>query len=125
MAGIAFTGSRSDRLGMIAKCLGAGRQKVFVVEMGGKNPAIVSKERGPGRCAVSGIASAAFGFSGQKCSALSRVYVHESIKELFISKLIEQERSLKIGNPLEKDVYIGPLISESAYRRLRGSVGRR
>jgi 1-pyrroline-5-carboxylate dehydrogenase len=121
VSGIAFTGSKSTGLGMIAKTFGAGQQKVFVVEMGGKNPAIVSKYANIDD-AVSGCASAAFGFSGQKCSALSRVYVHESIKELFISKLIEKVHTFRVGNPLEKGVYIGPLISESAMKRYMEAI---
>jgi len=116
VAGIVFTGSRATGLGMTAKAYGAGTPKVFVVEMGGKNPAIVSKSADLDS-AVNGIASAAFGFAGQKCSALSRAYVHESIKEQFISKLIDKTRSLRVGNPLKKENYIGPLISESAYLR--------
>ncbi len=123
VAGIVFTGSRATGLGMIAKNFAAGKQKVFVVEMGGKNPTIVSKHAEIDD-AVTGVASAAFGYDGQKCSALSRVYVHESIKELFISKLIEKIRSFKIGNPLEKGVYMGPLISESAYKRYMESIER-
>jgi len=121
VSGIAFTGSRETGMGMVAKCYGSGRQKVFVVEMGGKNPAIVAKSADIDS-AVSGVASAAFGFAGQKCSALSRVYVHESIKEQFISKLIDKVRAFKIGNPLEKDVYIGPLIGSAAYYRYIESV---
>ncbi|MGC9190503.1 MAG: aldehyde dehydrogenase family protein, partial [Candidatus Micrarchaeia archaeon] len=121
VAGIVFTGSRATGLGMIAKNFAAGKQKVFVVEMGGKNPAIVSKYADIDD-AVTGVASAAFGYDGQKCSALSRVYVHESIKELFVSKLIDKIRTFKIGNPLDKNVYMGPLISESAYKRYLESV---
>jgi 1-pyrroline-5-carboxylate dehydrogenase len=113
--GIVFTGSRLVGTKMITKAYSLGLQKMFVVEMGGKNPAIVSKNADLDE-AVNGIASAAFGFDGQKCSACSRVYVHESIKEQFISKLIEKTRSFKIGNPLSKDVYLGPLISENAYK---------
>jgi 1-pyrroline-5-carboxylate dehydrogenase len=123
VAGIAFTGSKSTGMGMISSAFSSGKQKVFVVEMGGKNPAIVSKYANLDD-AASGISSAAFGFSGQKCSCTSRVYVHESIKELFVSKLIEKARVLKIGNPLEKDVYMGPLISESAHRRYTESIER-
>ena len=123
VSGIVFTGSRDTGLKMISKVSGAGMQKVFVVEMGGKNPAIVSKYADIDS-AVSGVASAAFGFAGQKCSALSRVYVHVSIKELFLSKLIEKVRSFSIGDPLKKENYIGPLISESAYKRYTDSVER-
>lgn len=114
--GIAFTGSRETGIGMVSRCFNSGKQKVFIVEMGGKNPAIISKTADIEQ-AVSGVASAAFGFAGQKCSALSRVYVHESIKEQFVGKLISKVREFRIGNPLEKDVYIGPLISEGALKR--------
>ena len=116
VSGIAFTGSRETGMAMVSRCLNAGKQKVFIVEMGGKNPAIISETADIDQ-AVSGVASAAFGFAGQKCSALSRVYVHESIKEQFVGKLISKVREFKIGNPLDKDVYIGPLISESAFKR--------
>ncbi|MGC8538047.1 MAG: aldehyde dehydrogenase family protein, partial [Candidatus Micrarchaeia archaeon] len=121
VSGIVFTGSRSTGLNMLTKTYGTGNQKAFIVEMGGKNPAIVSKAANLDD-AVSGVLGAAFGFAGQKCSALSRVYVHESIKEEFISKLIEKTRALKIGDPISKDVYIGPLISESAYKRYVESI---
>ncbi|MEM0159236.1 MAG: aldehyde dehydrogenase family protein [Candidatus Micrarchaeaceae archaeon] len=121
VAGIAFTGSRSTGMGMIAKNYAAGKQKVFIVEMGGKNPAIVSKYANLD-AAASGIASAAFGYDGQKCSACSRVYIHESVKEEFISKLVERMRSLKIGNPLKKEVYMGPLVSQKALERYKQAV---
>ncbi len=119
--GIAFTGSKRTGLAMIAKAYAAGIQKSFVVELGGKNPAIVSKSADL-ESAVSGILSSAFGYDGQKCSACSRVYVHESVKEEFISKLAEKARGLKIGNPLIKENYIGPLISAAALERYKASV---
>ena len=121
VAGIVFTGSKSTGLKMIARTFSAGNQKAFIVEMGGKNPAIVSKYADIDK-AVDGTVSAAFGFAGQKCSALSRVYVHESIKEIFISKLLERTRAIKVGDPLAKENYMGPLISESAYKRYVESV---
>ncbi len=121
VSGIVFTGSRATGMGMIKKSYDAGMQKVFVVEMGGKNPVIVSKHANLDD-AVLGISSAAFGFSGQKCSAASRVYVHESIKEEFLSKLAEKARSMRIGDPLKKENYIGPLISGSALARYKASV---
>ncbi|MGC8699969.1 MAG: aldehyde dehydrogenase family protein [Candidatus Micrarchaeia archaeon] len=121
VSGIVFTGSRATGMSMLQRNYANGMQKVFIVEMGGKNPAIVSKYADLDEAAA-GVASAAFGFDGQKCSACSRVYVHESVKEAFISKLIEKMRSFKIGNPLEKDVYMGPLISEKAHKRFVESV---
>ncbi len=119
--GIAFTGSRGTGLSMIRKTYDLGMQKVFVVEMGGKNPAIVSKYANLDD-AAKGIASAAFGFAGQKCSACSRTYVHESVKEEFMSKLLDEARAMKIGDPLKKENYIGPLISPGALERYKKAV---
>ncbi|MCL5680289.1 MAG: aldehyde dehydrogenase family protein [Candidatus Marsarchaeota archaeon] len=123
VSGIAFTGSRETGMRMAATSYAHNAQKVFVVEMGGKNPVIISKHADIDE-AVEGTVSAAFGFAGQKCSALSRVYVHESIKEVFLSKLIERTRELKIGNPIVKGNYMGPLISEGAYARYVESVSK-
>ncbi|MHB1830770.1 MAG: aldehyde dehydrogenase family protein, partial [Candidatus Micrarchaeaceae archaeon] len=116
--GIAFTGSRATGINMLKKSYDLDRQKVFVVEMGGKNPVIVSKYANFDN-AASGIASAAFGFAGQKCSAASRVYVHESVKEQFISKLLDSVRAFKVGDPLRKENYMGPLISGTALERYK------
>ncbi len=121
VSGIAFTGSRATGMEMIKKSYDLGLQKVFVVEMGGKNPVIVSKY-GVIDDAVSGIASAAFGYCGQKCSAASRVYVHESIKEEFMSKLLDKVRTFKVGDPLRKENYMGPLISERALDRYKAAA---
>lgn len=121
VSGIAFTGSSTTGMGMIKKVYDMNRQKVFVVEMGGKNPAVVSKYADLDK-AASGIASASFGFCGQKCSACSRVYVQDSVKEEFISKLLEKMRSFKIGDPLKKGVYIGPLISEIALEKYKSAM---
>jgi 1-pyrroline-5-carboxylate dehydrogenase len=121
VSGIVFTGSRSVGIGMIKKTQEMGLQKVFVVEMGGKNPVIVSKQADMNE-AADGIASAAFGFDGQKCSACSRVYVQDIVKEEFISKLIDKLRSFKIGDPLNKEVYMGPLISSGALDKYRKCV---
>ncbi|MDE1823070.1 MAG: aldehyde dehydrogenase family protein, partial [Candidatus Micrarchaeota archaeon] len=121
VSGIAFTGSKETGIGMIRRSYESGTQKTFIVEMGGKNPAIVSKHADLSE-AVPGIISAAYGFCGQKCSALSRVYVHESRKEEFISKLLDGIRSMRVGNPLLKENYMGPLISKKALERYAASV---
>ncbi len=119
--GIAFTGSKNTGMSMISSSYASGRQVIFIVEMGGKNPTIVSKYADLDR-AVSGILSAAFGYSGQKCSACSRVYIDKDVKDLFIKKLIDKTSLLKIGNPLIRDNFMGPLISNSALIRYRESV---
>lgn len=122
VSGIVFTGSRNVGMEMVAKTLGEMKQKIFVVEMGGKNPVIVSKYADMDK-AVGGVASAAYGFAGQKCSAASRVYVHESIEKEFIDKLVSRIRDFKIGNPLVKGVYLGPLINQKALEDYKKYVG--
>jgi 1-pyrroline-5-carboxylate dehydrogenase len=114
--GIAFTGSRSTGQAMLQESVTSGNHKQFIVEMSGKNPTIVTKSANLD-LAANGIASAAFGYSGQKCSALSRLYVQDSVKDELIAKIIEKTRNMKIGNPISKEVYIGPLIGEAAYKR--------
>ncbi len=121
VSGIAFTGSRTTGMGMIKKSYGMEMQKIFIMEMSGKNPVIVSKFANIDD-AVSGIASAAFGYCGQKCSAASRVYVYEGIKEEFVSKLLDKVRTFKVGDPLKKENYMGPLIGNAALERYKAAV---
>ncbi|MGC8629144.1 MAG: aldehyde dehydrogenase family protein [Candidatus Micrarchaeia archaeon] len=121
VSGIVFTGSHAVGMGMMKKVYDLGLQKVFVVEMGGKNPAIVSKYADLD-AAAEGVASAAFGFDGQKCSACSRVYVQESVKDKFVEKLVEKMKSFAIGDPLKKEIYMGPLISQTAFEKYEKAV---
>jgi 1-pyrroline-5-carboxylate dehydrogenase len=113
--GIAFTGSKEVGLS-IYYTSNAKRPKPVIAEMGGKNPTIVSASADV-RKAAEGVARAAFGYSGQKCSACSRVYVHRSIYDRFISELIDYTSTLKVGNPIEKDTFLGPLINKAAYEK--------
>ena len=87
----------------------------FIAEMGGKNATIVSANADLEK-AAEGVMRAAFGFGGQKCSACSRVYVQESVKIQFLSKLAERTSKIVIGDPTLKDTFLGPLINEAAYR---------
>lgn len=119
--GIAFTGSRATGMELVKAAINNQHQLQFVMEMSGKNPAIVCKSANLDD-AANGVASAAFGYGGQKCSALSRLYVHESIKEALVAKVIEKARGMKVGNPIHKDVYLGPLISEKAYKKYEDAI---
>jgi 1-pyrroline-5-carboxylate dehydrogenase len=71
--------------------------------------------------ATEGVLRAAFGYSGQKCSACSRVYVQKSIKDKFLERLVAKTNVLKIGKPWEKDVYVGPIINEQAVKKFQKS----
>ena len=66
--------------------------------------------------------SAVFGFDGQKCSACSRLIIHESIYDKFIEKLVEKTKIIKIGNPLENGIYMGPLISKASLDKYLSSI---
>jgi 1-pyrroline-5-carboxylate dehydrogenase len=88
--------------------------KPIITEMGGKNPAIVTRTADMDQ-AAEGITRAAFGFGGQKCSACSRVYVSHAIKERFISMLKDYtSKFVKIGDPTRKETFLGPVINRSA-----------
>ncbi len=115
--GIAFTGSKE--VGMTGyTAFEASRPRPFISEMGGKNPAIVSASSDIDK-AADGVMRAAFGFSGQKCSACSRVYVQKSIAPKFLEKLVAKTRALKIGKPWERDAYIGPVINDAAVKKFQ------
>ena len=119
--GIAFTGSRTTGMELVRNSASSGQQRQFILEMSGKNPTIVCKSADLD-AAANGVASAAFGYCGQKCSALSRLYVHESVKEALVAKIIEKTRNMKVGNPISRDVYIGPLIGEKAHKKYQESI---
>ena len=115
VAGIAFTGSRDVGYTM-AQEFSKTRPKPIIAELGGKNPAIVTESADIGK-AVDGVLKAAFGYSGQKCSACSRVYVHNKVKEEFLKQLIEKTKSLPVGSPLDPNTFVGPLANEDAYKK--------
>jgi 1-pyrroline-5-carboxylate dehydrogenase len=96
--------------------------KPVIVEMGGKNPAIVSRHADLDE-AAEGIMRAAFGFSGQKCSANSRVYVEHSVKDELERLLVQKTESITIGDPTRRENWLGPVINERAVKRYVQSVG--
>jgi 1-pyrroline-5-carboxylate dehydrogenase len=89
--------------------------------MGGKNPAIVSAKADLDK-ATEGVMRSAFGFSGQKCSACSRVYVERAVFDDFVEKLVEKASKLKVGDPLDRDTYTGPVINEKAVQTYQRAV---
>jgi 1-pyrroline-5-carboxylate dehydrogenase len=121
--GIAFTGSRAVGLDILRKTAGFNIPKQVVAEMGSKNPAIISQSADLDM-AVRGIISSAFGFCGQKCSACSRVIVHESIYGDFLRRFVERVKTLRVEDPLKEEVYMGPIIGRMALERYLLSVER-
>ena len=95
--------------------------KPAICEMGGKNPAIVTAKADLDK-ATEGVMRSAFGFSGQKCSACSRVYVERPVYDAFVEKLVEKASKLKVGDPLQKETFTGPVINEKAVETFLGAV---
>src|SRR5829696_8085816 len=94
VAGIVFTGSRDTGFN-IAKEFSNTRLKPLIAELGGKNPVIVT-ETADINNAVDGVLKATFSYSGQKCSACSRVYVHKKVRDEFLRRLVEKTKNLPI-----------------------------
>ena len=111
--GIVFTGSKDVGMGLIRDNAARAIPRPLIIEMGGKNPALVMPSADLDK-ASDGVWRSAFGAQGQKCSACSRVYVSRKIREEFVRLLVEKTKRIKIGNPLNRDVYLGPVINENA-----------
>ncbi len=113
--GVTFTGSFD--VGMkIYHDFGSGRYiRPTILELGGKNPAIVSRHANL-EDAATGIVRSAFGLQGQKCSACSRVYIDETVYDKLVPILVEKTNNLVIGDPVERKVYLGPVVNKNSYR---------
>jgi len=114
LAGITFTGSVD--VGMrLARMMATGRYpRPCIAEMGGKNACIVTANADLDRAAT-GILRSAYGMGGQKCSALSRLYVDESVAPELVKRLREQVARLVIGDPALKETYLGPVTPAKGY----------
>jgi 1-pyrroline-5-carboxylate dehydrogenase len=121
--GIVFTGSKNVGMRLIRDNAARPLPRPLVIEMGGKNPALVMRSADLEK-ATDGVMRSAFGAQGQKCSACSRVYVAKGIRDAFVRRLVEKTKSIKIGNPLKRDVYLGPVIGEDAVKIYERAIER-
>jgi len=112
---LSFTGSTATGKIIATTCAELGKQ--YSLEMGGKNGIIVDKDADLD-LAVEGVAFGAFGTTGQRCTACSRVFIHEDVKEEFTEKLVAKAQSLFLGDGLDETVHMGPLINEKAVRKV-------
>ncbi|WP_449418020.1 L-glutamate gamma-semialdehyde dehydrogenase [Phormidium nigroviride] len=119
---ITFTGSQEVgcRIYADAAILQPGQKhlKRVIAEMGGKNGIVVDESADLDQ-AVAGVVHSAFGYSGQKCSACSRVIVVESVYNTFVTRLVEAARSLNIGPAEIPSTQVGPVIDANARDRIR------
>ena len=121
---IAFTGSKE--VGLHINQRAAVQQpgqiwiKRTILEMGGKDSIVVDTDADLD-AAVEGVASAAFGFSGQKCSACSRAIVDERIYDKFLQRLKERVEKITVGDPTQNPA-MGPVVNEKSMQSILGYV---
>jgi 1-pyrroline-5-carboxylate dehydrogenase len=120
VAGFAFTGSREVGHALLKRFIEL-RPRPAVLELGGKNPTVVTSKADM-RKAVEGTFRGAFGFGGQKCSATSRVFVESPVYGEFIKQLKARVEKAVIGDPRKRETFLGPLINRSALDKFRRFV---
>lgn len=125
VATIAFTGSKEVGLQILnnAAWVGPGQEHVkrVIAEMGGKNAIIVDNDADLDQ-AVKAVVYSAFGYSGQKCSACSRVIVHEAAYNRFLERLAGATRSALIGPPTDPATLVGPVIDAESQTKLLTAI---
>ena len=114
---VSFTGHKDTGAAILRE---AGLKRVNL-EMGGKNPIIVMDDADL-KLAVNGVLWGGFETSGQRCTAASRVIVHEKIKETFEGMLVDQASKLRLGNGLDPKTDLGPLVNKAAQEKVAGYV---
>jgi acyl-CoA reductase-like NAD-dependent aldehyde dehydrogenase len=113
---ITFTGSGAVGWGIAER---AHRKRVKL-ELGNATPAIVCRDAPPGTAAK--LAANAFSFAGQSCISVQRVYVEDSAHDALIEKLVPKVEALKVGDPLDPDTQVGPVIDVENRDRIAGWV---
>jgi len=120
--GMAFTGSAEVGLAMHAQLVQPPHSRPLIAEMGGKNPAIVTGRAADLKVAATAVARSAFGMSGQKCNACSRVVVTEDVYDDFLAHLVKVVEGLTVGDPGERGAFTGPVINDVALTRFEKIV---
>lgn len=118
---VAFTGGVPA--GRAVLRAGAEHIKHVTLELGGKNPMIVFGDVDPARAALAAVKGMNFARSqGQSCQSTSRVFVHADVEKAFTDELVQLVRALRVGDPLDPAVDLGPLAFRAHYDRVRGYV---
>jgi 1-pyrroline-5-carboxylate dehydrogenase len=121
VAGVTFTGSFDVGMGIYRNFAQGEYVRPTILELGGKNPTIVSVNADVEDAAV-GIVRSAFGLQGQKCSACSRVYIEKPIYQKVLDRIIDLTKKLEIGDPTKREVYLGPVINKNAYQEYQDYI---
>ena len=118
--GMVFTGSYD--VGMkLYRSFTKDYPRPIITEMGGKNPAIVTRNADLDE-AAEGVMRSAFGYDGQKCSANSRVYVEKPVAREFVDRLVARTRDITVGDPTHREIWMGPVINQPALDTFKGAV---
>jgi alpha-ketoglutaric semialdehyde dehydrogenase len=117
---VSFTGSTATGIKVYTKAASLGKK--VSLEMGGKNAIIVMDDANLD-LATKAITWSAFGTTGQRCTATSRLIVQKGIKPRLVEALVEQARTLKVGYGLDESIEVGPLINRKALEKVEMYVG--
>lgn len=112
---VSFTGSNEVGMKLAGVCAGLGKH--YTMETGGKNPIIVMDDANLD-LAIEGALWGGFGTTGQRCTAASRLIVHQDIYDRFAERFVEGAKRLKLGDGLERKTQVGPLVSELQYKKV-------
>jgi len=112
--GVTFTGSFDVGMKIYRDFASGAYPRPTILEMGGKNPAVVSRNANLER-AAQGIFRSSFGLQGQKCSAASRILVEEPVYDDLMQRLKTLTENAVIGDPTKKETFLGPVVNQSAY----------
>ncbi|QIN81478.1 aldehyde dehydrogenase family protein [Rubrobacter tropicus] len=115
--GLSFTGSTATGLGIQERAIG----KKVQLEMGGKNPFVVMEDADLADAAAK-ISFSAFGFAGEKCTAASRAIVVEEVYDEFIGELKSATEAIKVGDPMDEDVAVGPVVNKDQYESILAAL---
>jgi alpha-ketoglutaric semialdehyde dehydrogenase len=116
---VSFTGSTQTGSGIGATC--GAMHKRLTLEMGGKNAQIVMPDAQM-ELALDGVLWGAFGTTGQRCTATSRLLLHDSIHDEFLARLVERAGNLRLGDGLRREVEVGPLVNAAALEKVERYV---
>lgn len=118
---VSFTGSTEVGRDIAEKC--SKRFIKYSLEMGGSSPAIICRDADLD-LAVNGVLWGRFNNCGQVCNSIKRVFVVSSVAQAFTEKLAKKMEELKVGDPMEKEVNVGPLVSEKQLKKLEKQITR-
>ncbi|RCK52458.1 betaine-aldehyde dehydrogenase [Thalassospira profundimaris] len=116
---VSLTGSAET--GAKVASVAAGGMKAVTMELGGKSPMIVFEDADLEN-AVSGAQMANFYSSGQICSNGTRVFVHESVKDAFLAKLVERSKDLVLGDPEKPETQVGPIVTKAQFDKVMSYI---